>query len=263
MAEVTVERVTRRSSRYQPEATTLKAEVGELQNALLQSHYISLQKKYIKLELTLKVARAITKWKHEMFVMLKSLKPLLLLVSQLNNAEGHIVAMGSQLQDAYDRKGSSDINTRQIEDSAQHQYDSLLEQLNTANQELWHVEANAENVVGQIENRIHTLESESEAKLEATLQQQMIMQRTGNQLEETLQQEKMTQMRMLQEGRMLEETLQQNQLQQSHQQGQLQDQSHLIHSQQVLDVKNQQLEAQIARIQQEKAESDKILSKHK
>ena len=41
MAEVTVERVTRRSSRYQPEATTLKAEVGELQNALLQSRYIS------------------------------------------------------------------------------------------------------------------------------------------------------------------------------------------------------------------------------
>ena len=37
MAEVTVERVTRRSSRYQPEATTLRAEVGELQNALLES----------------------------------------------------------------------------------------------------------------------------------------------------------------------------------------------------------------------------------
>ena len=86
------------------------------------------------------------------------------------------------------------------------------------------------------------------------------MQRTGNQLEETLQLEKMTQMRMLQEGRMLEETLQQNQLQQSHQQGQLQDQSQQIHSQQVVDVKNQQLEAQIARIQQEKAESDSKLS---
>jgi hypothetical protein len=59
---------------------------------------------------------------------------------------------------------------------------------------------------------------------------------------------------------MLEETLQQNKLQQSHQQGQLQDQTQLIHSQQVVDVKNQQLEAQIARIQQEKAESDSKLS---
>ena len=136
----------------------------------------------------------------------------------------------------------------------------MLEQLNIANQRLWHVETNAENRVGQIESRAHTLESESEAKLEATLQQHMIMQRSGHQLEETLQQEKMTQMRMLQGGRMLEETLQQNQLQQSHQQGQLQDQSHLIHSQQVVDVKNQQLEAQIARTQQEKAESDSKLS---
>ena len=78
-----------------------------------------------------------------MFVMLNS----------LNNAEGHIVAMRSQLQDAVDRKGSSDINTRQIEDTAQHHYDSLLEQLKTANQKLWHVEANAENVVGEIENQ--------------------------------------------------------------------------------------------------------------
>ena len=136
----------------------------------------------------------------------------------------------------------------------------MLEQLKVANQKLWHVEANAENDVGQIESRAQTLESESEAKLEATLQQQMIMQRTCNQLDETLQQEKMTKMRILQEGRMLEETLQQNQLQQSHQQGQLQDQSHQMHSQQVVDVKNQQLEAQIARTQQEKAESDSKLS---
>ena len=57
-------------------------------------------------------------------------------VFKLNNAEGHILAMRSQQQDALDRKGSSDINTRQIEDSAQHQYDSLLEQLNIANQKL-------------------------------------------------------------------------------------------------------------------------------
>ena len=122
----------------------------------------------------------------------------------------------------------------------------MLEQLKTANQKLWHVEANAENVVGQVESRAQTLEAESEAKLEATLQQQKIMQRKGNQLEETLQLERMTQMRTVQEGCMLEETLQQNKLQQSHQQGQLQDQMQLIHSQQVVAVKNQQLEAQIA-----------------
>jgi hypothetical protein len=66
---------------------------------------------------------------------------------------------------------------------------------------------------------------------------------------------------MLQEGRMLEETLQQNQLQQSQHQERLQDQSLLLHSQQAADIKNQQLEAQIARIQQEKAKSNMILSK--
>ena len=41
MAKVTVERATRHSSRYQPQATTLKAEVSELQNALLQNRYIA------------------------------------------------------------------------------------------------------------------------------------------------------------------------------------------------------------------------------
>ena len=41
----------------------------------------------------------------------------------------------------------------------------------------------------------------------------------------------------------------------------MQDQSFLLHSQQAADIKNQQLEAQIARIQQEKAESNTILSK--
>ena len=39
MGEVTVERVTRRQSRYQPEATTLRNEVGELQDALLRNRY--------------------------------------------------------------------------------------------------------------------------------------------------------------------------------------------------------------------------------
>jgi hypothetical protein len=136
--------------------------------------------------------------------------------------------MRSQLQEAYDRKGSSDISTRQVEDSAQHQYDSLQEQLNLANQKLWRFEQNAENVVGQVENRALALETESEAKLEANLQQQEIMQRKGNQLEEALKQERMKQMRTLEEGRMLEETLQQNMLQQSHH----------AHFQQVVDVKS-------------------------
>ena len=94
------------------------------------------------------------------------------------------------------------------------------------------------------------MEAESEAKLEATPQQQEIMQRKGKQLEETLQLERMTQMRTLEEGRMLEETLQQNMLQQSHH----------AQFQQVVDIENQRLEAQIARNQQEKAESDSKLS---
>ena len=76
------------------------------------------------------------------------------------------------------------------------------------------------------------------------------MQRKGKQLEETLQLERMTQMRTLEERRMLEETLHQNMLQQSHH----------AQFQQVVDVKNQQLEAQVARTQQEKAESDSKLS---
>ena len=41
MAEVTVERVTRTQQRYKPEATTLRNEVGELQNALLRNQYWS------------------------------------------------------------------------------------------------------------------------------------------------------------------------------------------------------------------------------
>ena len=72
------------------------------------------------------------------------------IASQLHHAEGHIVAMRSQLQEAYDRKGSSDMNTRQVENSAQQQYDSLQEQLNLANQKLWHSDQNADNVVGQV-----------------------------------------------------------------------------------------------------------------
>ena len=43
------------------------------------------------------------------------------IASQLHTAEGHIVAMRGQLQEAYDREGSSDMNTRQVENSAQQQ----------------------------------------------------------------------------------------------------------------------------------------------
>jgi hypothetical protein len=68
---------------------------------------------------------------------------------------------------------------------------------------------------------------------------------------------------MQQGQRLLEETQQQTQLQQSHHQGRLHDQSLLLQSQQVADTKNQQLEAQLARIQQEKAESNVMLSLQK
>ena len=47
-----------------------------------------LHKKYIKLELTLKVARALTKWRHEISEMLKSLKPLLLLLPSFITLKG-------------------------------------------------------------------------------------------------------------------------------------------------------------------------------
>ena len=44
MAEVTtVERVTRHPARYQPQATSLKAEVSELQNALLNNRYYAVE----------------------------------------------------------------------------------------------------------------------------------------------------------------------------------------------------------------------------
>ena len=104
--------------------------------------------------------------------------------------------MRGQLQNAIDRSSCGDIRLRQIEDTAQQHHDSILEQLSLANQKLLHVETNAENRLGQIENKAQTLELESEAKLEATLQQQKMMQRSGHHLEETLQQERMQQERM-------------------------------------------------------------------
>ena len=142
------------------------------------------------------------------------------------------------------------MNTRQVESSAQQQFDNLQEQLNIANQRLWHVAQSAENVVGLVESKAQALETESEARQSATLQQEDIIKRKGNLLEETLHQERIKQLRTLEEGQVLEETLRQNMLQQSHH----------AQFQQNVDVKNQQLEAQLARTQQEKAESDSKLS---
>ena len=61
-------------------------------------------------------------------------------------------------------------------------------------------------------------------------------------------------------GRQLEGTLQQAQLQQLQNQGRLHEQSHLVQSQQAADIKNQQLETQLAHYKQERAESNKMLS---
>jgi hypothetical protein len=190
MAEVTVERVTRTQQRCKPEATTLRNEVGELQNALLRNQYWSAE------EITQQRAH-FENCARDYEVQARDVRDVEVAQavdtkdSQIINAEGQIVAIRSQLQNAIDRNSSGDISLRQIEDSAQHHYDNLLEQRNVASQQLWHVETNAENRLGQIENRAQTLESESEAKLEATLQQQKMMQRSGHQLEETLQQETM------------------------------------------------------------------------
>ena len=117
MAEVTVERVTRHSSRYQPQATTLKAEVGELQNALLQNRYIAAEEIHQARAHFESCARNYEVEARDVcdVEVVQAVAPI---VSQLHNAEGHIVTMKSQLQEAYDRKGSSDISTRQVEDSA-------------------------------------------------------------------------------------------------------------------------------------------------
>ena len=247
--ETTVERVTRRSARYQPQATELKQEIFELQNALQNTRYYAVEEiNQYKAHFAdcARTYEAETRETSSVEVA-QAVAPI---ASQLHNAEGHIVAMRSQLQEAYDRKGSSDMNTRQVENSAQQQFDNLQEQLNIANQKLWHVEQSAENVVGQVESKAQALETESEARQAATLQQEEIINRKGNLLEETLHQERIKQLRTLEEGQVLEETLRQNMLQQSHH----------AQFQQNVDVKNQQLEAQIARIQLEKAESDSKLS---
>ena len=78
--ETTVERVTRRSARYQPQATELKQEIFELQNALQNTRYYAVEEinKYkAHFEVS---ARAPTKRRHVKQVLLKSLKPSLLLL---------------------------------------------------------------------------------------------------------------------------------------------------------------------------------------
>ena len=83
-----------------------------------------------------------------------------------------------------------------------------------------------------------------------------MLQTSGRQLEETLQHEEVQRERMQQGGRQLEETLQQTQLQQSQHQGRLQDQSRLLQSQQATDIKNQQLETQLAHFQHDTEYAD-------
>ena len=103
MGEVTVERVTRRQSRYQPEATTLRAEVGELQNALLRNRYNAaeeIKQAHAHFESCARNYEVEARDVRDVEVA-QAVAPF---VSQLNNAEGHIVAMKSQLQDAIDRK---------------------------------------------------------------------------------------------------------------------------------------------------------------
>jgi hypothetical protein len=116
--ETTVERVTRRSARYQPQATALKQEIFELQNALQNKRYYAAEEinQYKShFEGCARTYEAETRETSAVEVA-QAVAPI---ASQLHNAEGYIVAMRSQLQEAYDRKGSSDMNTRQVENSAQ------------------------------------------------------------------------------------------------------------------------------------------------
>jgi hypothetical protein len=95
MAEVTtVERVTRHSSRYQPQATTLKAEVSELQNALLQNRYIAAEEIHQARARFEDCARTYEVEARDIrdVEVAQAVAPI---ASQLHNAEGHIVAMKS------------------------------------------------------------------------------------------------------------------------------------------------------------------------
>ena len=248
--ETTVERVTRRSARYsQPQATELKHEIFELTQALQNTRFLAaeeISQYHTHFEGCARTYEAEARETSAVEVA-RAVAPI---ASQLHNAEGHIVAIKGQLQEAYDRKGSSDISTRQLENSAQQQFDILQEQLYVANQKLWHVEQNAENVVAKVESKAQALETETEARHKATLQQEVIFTRKGRLLEETLNEERMKHMLTLEEGQMLEETLRKSMSQQSRD----------AQFQQSVDVKNQQLEAQIAQVQLEKAESDSKLS---
>ena len=90
--ETTVERVTRRSARYQPQATVLRQEIVELQNALQNNRYyvveeISQYKSHF--EGCARTYEAETLETSAVEVA-QAVAPI---ASQLHNAEGHIVAM--------------------------------------------------------------------------------------------------------------------------------------------------------------------------
>ena len=131
--------------------------------------------------------------------------------SVILNAEGNLAAMRGQLQTAIDRSSGVDIRLRQVEDTVQQHVDGMLQQLEIANQRLWHAENNAESRLGQIEKGAQAQVQEAATKLEANLQHQQKMQNSGRQLEETLQHETVQREQMQQSGRQLEETLQQSQ----------------------------------------------------
>ena len=68
MAEVTVERVTRTQQRYKPEAATLRNQVGHYKLPSY-GHNNGPQRKYHNSVLNSNLARAISKFKHEMYEM--------------------------------------------------------------------------------------------------------------------------------------------------------------------------------------------------
>ena len=115
MAEVTVERVTRTQQRYKPEAATLRNQVGQLQATLLRTQHWSVD------ELTQQRAH-FENCARDYEVQARDVRDVEVAQtvatkdSQIINAEGQIVAIRSQLQNAIDRNSSSDISLRQIED---------------------------------------------------------------------------------------------------------------------------------------------------
>ena len=103
MAEVTVEKITRTQQRYKPEAATLRNQVGELQATLVRTQHWSAE------ELTQQRAYFET-CARDYEVEARDVRDVEVVQavaakdSQLINAEGHLGAIRSQLQDAIDRK---------------------------------------------------------------------------------------------------------------------------------------------------------------